>query len=150
MPIAHYIIGCQSRSDDKLTGLASHFGVVEAFDVIQWDDNVPERYKRHLEATRVLWFSASWMRTNGDDPQQVYEGHWIANAPGRPAGRIISPHEFAITRRTYRNTIKVTMVPKERVSGIHVMEHRIRKHGSSDAWISQSFPFWVDYAEPAQ
>lgn len=151
MPLPHYIIGSESRSEDKLTGLFSHFGVVESVEITatQLDTELPPQFADQLAQKGCLWFTASWMRLEDEPIEQVYESQWVTHSPGLAEASVFHEHQFEISKRFVRFVVRVSLQPKSFVSGVRAIEHRIRPVGGDAPWQSQRFNFWVDRVAPS-
>jgi hypothetical protein len=159
MPVPHYIIGSQHRSEDRHTGFLSYFIVIEQMEVAAAPlpaGTPPNVTAGVLDANGInLHFSASWMRTEEESPDLEYEGQWRVMHPDWEQPKLIHTVEkLRIPKRFYRFGLNMRFgaaklegdvefdLPE---SGIHVVENRIRLREEGSAWITQRFPFWVNY-----
>jgi hypothetical protein len=150
MPRPHYILCCQSVSEDKRTGLISHFHVIE-------------KIRLHRPPTvegqpgTAIWFPpepfvvvAVWKRCEDDPPEQEYEFQTVLFLPpnGTELRTAPSVFRFSPDKMLFRVTLRSNMTPPMEGSGILRAESWIRPVGSDGEWMKQDYLIPVEGPPP--
>jgi hypothetical protein len=147
MPKPVYILCCESSSEDKQTGLLSHFNVFEKFVLQkisreQLPANPP--FLMQLQA-RIF---AIWLGEREDEGQE-YEFETRIKLP--PSGKILDIHagKFKFARGLQRLFANIMGPLPVEGAGIMWIQNRIRRVGA-DEWLTQEFPIVFEEAPELQ
>jgi hypothetical protein len=93
---------------------------------------------------------ALWMRTDEDQPGDVFEAAIVYHIPDSPHGPLVAGvAEFSFTTTFHRLTAQEMLVPDFFGPGLFRVECRIRRKGGAGEWVSQDFPILLEFPEGA-
>jgi hypothetical protein len=144
MPKPVYILCSESGSEDKKTGLISHFNVIEKLLFAKVP--APEPGAMNVAAVPVQ-ITAVWMRDEGDSPEQEFQFEIAVCQPEQQfevglAGGLLTFH-LPLSRVSFRFRGGLPVA----TSGIIWVEARLRKTGE-EAWQTQRYPIFTEEAPP--
>jgi hypothetical protein len=144
MPLPQYIIGSESRSEDRTTGRVSVFNVLEHVTTANAppEETMDWLRSQNKNFSTLMVFISSWMRTADEDPERVYAAEWRLFAPMSAEPKTLHQYEFKIPGKCYRFTLNAGISPPSEDSGIFTVENRVRYQEGE--WLSQRFRFFVD------
>jgi len=146
MPKPRYIVCCQERLVDQVSGLASHINVIDRLEIRELRQETPGDVRPatpllipKLPIAQMI-VTAVWMTEPGDNEKDVYEFETIMLRTDGSSD-VIHQGEFQFSKHFYRidTGVVFTTHTKFSASGELTFESRIRKQGS-DQWLSQFFP----------
>lgn len=149
MPKPVYIVACQSCSVDKESNNLSIFNVIENVTTTKRPiENVPEGTIPVISPLAMVVVS-SWERIPDDAPETEYDFemffHWMPSSPGGVEKHDrVATASFVMTMRRHRTNVDVKPGINFAGPGDFTIESRIRRRGSQDAWISQSYSIEVE------
>src|SRR5260370_31147833 len=147
MPRPVYIICAESGAEDTLTGLLSHYKVLEK---IQETASTQEQIEPgpNVISLQPLRVAAVWMRTEGDAIQQEYEFETAFILPPEGKEIVVQTGKFVFDadKPLYRMLV-IGYAPLFRVSGMFRVESRVRKIGEKE-WQRQDYPIVVEAVPP--
>lgn len=135
MPRPIYIICAESGAEDKLSGLVSHYNVVECM-AIRKIPKAPESSSIVI-APSPLWITALWERTSGDEGQQ-FEFETVLILPPDQQEVKAASGVFAFEKLRHRFTVRMMGLIPFRGPGTCWVESRVRQVGATE-WLKQSF-----------
>lgn len=149
MPKPVYIICSESGSEDRLTGLISHFKVVE--QILLQESPPPVEGKPVVITAMPFQFMVVWAMSDDDRPGDEYEYcHSLFFPPGEkevslPGGTIF----FEQGKPRYRFAMVLAGLTFKDV-GIFKVESKIRRVGE-ESWLSQTYEIPViKHSPPSQ
>jgi len=145
MPKPVYILCSESGAEDKLTGLVSHFKVLE--QIVVFELPKPQEGQMGVISLIPCQIVAVWAKEEEDDPAQEYEFRVLLSLPSKPepilaaSGRLV----FEETKPRHRTTVGVAGLAFHG-TGVFRVEHQIRPVGGDDqSWLVQSYEVPVVY-----
>jgi hypothetical protein len=141
MPTLGYMICCETQTVDA-TGLVSHINVLNSLLAVQVvaAGQQPLPGDQGASAGKMT-VSATWIRDTGEEDAEC-EFEFIIRDPNG-VDQSISRGTCRFEKPFHRIDIFLPHPPFTLVSGVHVIECRIRRQGT-DEWTKQKYPFWVD------
>jgi hypothetical protein len=134
-----YIICCESGSEDKLTGLVSHFKVLEEIELRE----IARLPDGSLAPNLPLTFQivAVWQKEHPNEPDEEYDFETsIFLPPGNTQCDVMSGF-FRFDKLRFRVTCQIPALPI-RGGGMLRCESRIKRRGD-DAWLAQTYEIQV-------
>ena len=145
-----FILGFESSSVDRVTGLPSYFHVFDSMDITLKPMTPADGPQRtHSDILKVS-LAAAWMRDDLDLDTDVFE-HQLRIFSTENEVRVVSESEFEFTANSHRFDVQIglgTLFNDSTKSGIVRVESRIRKRGD-ELWISQEYPIRVNFTQAA-
>jgi hypothetical protein len=145
MPQPVYTLCCQAGSEDKYTGLISHFNVIERIivskiEVSKIDAETVAPVNTTVHQIRLV---SVWMRTAQDSDDDDFE--YMIEIVMPPSGRRSKVQEgrFKFTKPLHRFTFNFIGSPPLEGSGIMWMECKVRKLGE-ELWLTQAYPIFFE------
>jgi hypothetical protein len=137
-----YIICSESGTEDKLTGLVSHFNVLERIQISKVPSSGPE--ETILVQTLTFRATAVWMRSEDDSPDKEFEYQTILHIPPDNREQVVQEGRFffGADKPLYRIVV-MGSGPPFAGPGIFRIESRIRKVGD-ETWLRQDYPIEVE------
>src|SRR5437868_4455634 len=138
MPTPVYIICSESGSEDRVSGLASVFNVIEQIEVRPLPPPTPD------QPAVVPFFpfrvSAQWMKAEDDAETDPYECQIRLHYPGAEREpEPVAQTRLHFTRPFNRVTMRANLPLAFPALGLLRVECRIRREGDTD-WLSQEYP----------
>jgi hypothetical protein len=136
MPKPVYIICSESGSEDKYTGLVSHFRVIEQINLQELP--LPQEGKPLVIPAMPLQFTAVWAMAEDDRVNDEYE---FRNSVVLPDGKEITVQEGTIffeENKTRQRFLVVLSRLTVNQPGLFKVESRFRRTGQEN-WLSQSY-----------
>jgi hypothetical protein len=131
-----YIVCSEDRVTDRVTGLVSHFNVIEELTVNQ--QQAPEEMvSSHGTPWLRMVVTALWSKDDEDLEDDVFEHDMLLHLPGNEKPETVIMGEVKFSARNHRFEMMVAGQPFT-VAGTVVFESRLRKKGSFD-WLSQKY-----------
>ena len=145
MPKPLYILCSQSGSEDKLTGLMSHFSVLEQIEVrppqpaLDGAIHIVGSVNMQVVSSVDFQVVAMWRKTSMDDPEQPFQFILSLFLPPNNEVLELLNGTFMFEKPRFRATAIVQGLIL-RSPGILRAECRVRKlDDNDDAWIVQEF-----------
>jgi hypothetical protein len=150
MPIHVYTICSRLGSEDKLTGLASLYHIIEQITLTKPD---PER--PHLPFP--LRITSVWMKGDEDDPDQEFEFRTYLRLPSLGIENALPGARFHFDTPCRRFAVDTFMdaivpgnlVPEFEGTALLSIECSVRPVGEPD-WITRSYPILIMWAKAAE
>jgi hypothetical protein len=139
MPTPVYIICCESGTEDKFTGLASHFNVVDRIVAKKpppsgADSNVPI-----IPSPPPLRIVAVWRADDDSDFEGIFQSEVIMRLMPKDEIGTLYSDTFSFLRERYKHRITVILGGlRVEESGKVIVESRIRRPDESK-WLTQSY-----------
>jgi len=150
MPRPLYIVCCEAGSEDRRTGLLSHFQLYEKITLRR----LPLPQGRPVVMSLPMRVVAVWMKFPDDPQEQEYD---FEMAFYLPDGREVIPHRgtfaFEPAAWQYRIAVHANTFPPGLTTGTFRIECRIRRAGTTEDWVRQDYPILVEeenIEEPAE
>lgn len=145
-----YMICSESGSEDKQTGLVSHFTVIEK---IQFRPIETANLAANLAPGQPIavpqpsfWVTALWMRGSDDNAEDWFDYSIIVHSPEKePILR--ASGKFQFTKELHRFSVRTELTFAAQNPGMMLVQSQIRKVGESD-WLNQEYPILVDRIDP--
>lgn len=141
MPRPVYILCSRSGAEDKVTGLLSHYHVLER---ISFTSPMPDQ----PNVSFCLRVTAVWMREEGDDPEQGYEFQFVLRFPPGGEESIVAEGTFRFSHPLHRMIVD-TPIARFGGPGLFRVENRIRPVGT-EGWSTQHYPILLDLVQFAR
>jgi hypothetical protein len=139
MPKPVYILFSESGSEDKATGLVSHFKVLEQIECRE----LPKPQEDHPGLISLLscQIVAVWAKADEDDPEEQYEFQVLLYLRSQLEAILAASGTLAFEATKPRNRTTVNVIGISfRDAGVFRVEHRIRPHGGEDrSWLVQTY-----------
>lgn len=144
MPKPVYILCSESGSEDRTTGLLSHFKVIEQMEVRE----LPEPPPGHPVAISSFSFQivAVWAKSDEDAPDQEFESTTSMFLPPGYEEILVARGRFGFagSKRRYRSIVNVTGVIIT-ASGLLRVIDKVRPVGEDNQpWLVQTYEVSVD------
>jgi hypothetical protein len=136
MPQPTYMLCCLASSEDKATGLISHFNVIESVEI-----NIPPLEPSGIALAQAfsIQIVAVWQRSAPIDATAEFEMEIVATRPGETKPASLFSGRFKFEKERYRMVANLTMVPHPNSkSGIFRFVSRVRQVGTTK-WSSQEY-----------
>jgi hypothetical protein len=137
MPSPSYIICCETGTEDKYTGLASLFNVIDRIVVRRHTRQTPDGGA--VKSGPTIRIVAVWRAVGDHDYQAEFESE--LNLLLSPIGKETTLHSdtfrFLPDKSRHRIVVIIGALDLDQ-SGLLVFESRIRRLGDPD-WLSQSY-----------
>ena len=148
MPRPVYIVVADSGTEDKLTGLVSHFNVLEKISFTK-DQSAAATNRMVLSVGLRFRAVAVWMQLNDDAPNTEYEFQMGFVKPSETDFESVHSGSFSFApgRPFYRMTL-MAQGDFFGASGILLIRSRIREAGTEQDWIVQDYPILVEEIKP--
>jgi hypothetical protein len=144
-----YMLCCQSGADDRNSGIASHFNIIDKFEVQYIDISKLNGDVPTVVFAQPLRVVAVWRAVEDADYEGQFEVEFKAASPGQPEWSFFaSTFRFDRSKPRHRFTIDLPP-PLFQESGCLVIESRIRRDDNTD-WLYQKYiiDIVVDRKEP--
>jgi hypothetical protein len=138
-----YILCSQSGTEDKHTGMISHFNVLEMALISPIPAQEPG--KPIIIVSQPIQIVAVWMRDDGDIDRE-FEFELYLLIPPKMTRFDLGKGTFSFTKFRHRFTVNIQGQPPLEGCGEMSAVSRIRPVGS-DAWITQEYPIIIGSAE---
>jgi hypothetical protein len=139
MPTPTFIICSESAADDRDTGLASLFNLIDTFQVAK--GFVPPQNPLGSNIIAQMRVTACWMRSDGDQDKE-FEFEFVVKTPKGDEIRLGSG-EFLFKTMFARISVKLVQIFPIIELGIFWVEARIHRLGASKGWLVQKTPICV-------
>lgn len=146
MPRPVYIICSQSGTEDKYTGLLSHFDVVEKLLITKIDASSELSTAGCPSPLRIV---SVWMKNEDDADNEEYEYKTSLSFPPTDTKRELSSGRFEFAKPLHRISVEIVGWLPIQGSGVMWVESKIRNLSKSDqtAWISQTYPIFLEVTQ---
>jgi hypothetical protein len=143
MPKPVYILCAESGAEDRITGLVSHFNVIEQIELREYP-RPPEGMAAMVQPLSMQ-VTAAWMRVDGDDPSQQYELKLSVFLPPDGKEVLVGSDTIVMDKLRYRATAYVKGLLMSNAGSFRA-ESRLRPVGSGDdSWLVQTYEVAVLY-----
>lgn len=140
-----YLICSESGSEDKETGLVSHFTVVEKIQFRPIDATNLGPGQAIAVPQSAFSVTAVWMREKDETADDWFDYSLVVLAPDNEP-ILGAGGQFQFTRPLHRFTFRSHLTFAFNQSGLVVVESKIRKVGTKD-WLTQSYPIVVEQVD---
>lgn len=139
MPKPVYILCAESGSEDKTSGLVSHFNVLEQIELQSVPKFEPGSGMIPVVLAKAFVVVATWMREDTDLPTDEFECETVFHQPdGNQV--IVATKRFDFEKPRFRLTVRASGMIFQQ-PGAFIAESRVRKLGREPGpWVSQSYP----------
>jgi hypothetical protein len=86
--------------------------------------------------------SSTWLREQGEDDAE-FDFEYALRDPNKSEQLLVRSF-FQFTKAFQRLDVLLPHPPFAMIQGIHILESRVRRRGSVDAWKTQEYPFQVE------
>ena len=142
MPRPVLIVCAESGAVDKLTNRLSVFDVVEKVNFQRLENPVPTAILPKFKMQVI----AVWMRQDNDSDDDQFESEFVIVTPAhqQEASVIRMMFSFAPGKQLFRGiAVMDSPLPIDGAGRMEIL-NRVRKAGSNEGWITQSYPIFIE------
>ena len=145
MPLPIYIICSESGTEDRYTGLMSHFNVLEKFLLSKIDPSKVSQLPQPAPAIPLgrIRVVSVWMKMDEESEDDEFEYSLDVVLPPDGKRTCASTGKFKFTKPLYRIQINLIGQPPIEGSGVLWIECNVRQL-ASDSWMAQRYPIIIE------
>ncbi len=147
MPMPVYILCCESGSEDKRTGVVSHFNVIETLQInkiVPPPDGQPPVQIVTRPGFRIV---AVWRCTSPDEVGREFQYQATVSMPPDNLGKVVWEGVAQFDQPVHRFFLNLEGPMFFDGPGMLYIRFQVRAPGSPD-WITQEYPIVVEELSP--